>query len=113
LSAQCQCSEGARLAASDIKDRLREIRERLGFAQKKMSSHLKLGANTWQNIELGNNVPSGETLLKLAAIGYSPTWILTGEGPRNLASVPDSQGLGGDSLPAAVVQVAFRDGKYP
>lgn len=108
-----QRSEGARLAASTISDRLREIRERVGLAQKKMSSHLGLGANTWQNIEMGKNLPSGETLLKLASIGYSPTWVLTGEGPRDLSPGSENREIVGHSPSSELTQVAFLDGNHP
>lgn len=102
------------MAASEITDRLRQIRERVGLAQKKMSSHLGLGANTWQNIETGKNLPSGETLLKLASLGFSPTWVLTGEGDRDLpTSAAPQQAPAGESLPSGPTQVAIWDGKYP
>lgn len=39
-----------------------------------------IGFTTWQAIESGRNVPSGETLLKIAALGFNPGWILTGQG---------------------------------
>lgn len=68
----------------DIAERLRTVREELGLAQKMMSTTLGLGMSTWQRIELGENVPSGETLLKIYDLGYNPGWILTGQGSMRL-----------------------------
>lgn len=80
---------------SAIGSRLRQVREELSFAQKSMSSKLGLGPSTWQKIELGHNMPSGETLLRVAELGFSPSWILTGKGRMHL---DDSDTDHGDHL---------------
>ncbi len=64
-----------------IADRLRTIRRDLGMNQKEMSLHLGLGESTWQNYERELNIPGGEVLSKIAALGYNTDWIITGMGP--------------------------------
>ena len=69
---------------NQVGHRLRQVREALSVTQKSMSLKLGFGASTWQKIERGENLPSGETLLKIAELGFNPGWILTGEGPMSL-----------------------------
>lgn len=61
-------------------NRLKQVRASLGITQKTMSARLGLGTTTWQSYELGKNLPGTEIYLKLAQMGYSIDWILTGAG---------------------------------
>ena len=90
-----------------IANRLTAVRKELGKTQKMMSDVLKLGASTWQRLEAGNNAPSGETLLRIAELGFNPGWILTGTGPARLSD--QSVGLPNDKNLIARVSVAIAD----
>lgn len=65
---------------SEIGERLKLIRDESRLSQREFSRHIGIAFRTWQTIEAGRNVPSGETLLKIAALGFDPGWILTGKG---------------------------------
>ncbi len=61
-------------------DRIKRVRDTLGKSQKEMALDLDLGVTTWQTYERGLHKPGWDVLEKLAALGFSPTWLLTGEG---------------------------------
>lgn len=63
-----------------VSGRLRAIREHLGESQKSMSLRMDLGSTTWQTYERGLNLPVGGVLARLAEMGLSVDWLLTGEG---------------------------------
>lgn len=67
-----------------IAGRVLLVREELGLSQKAMAAKLGISYRSWQGLEGGRNVPSGETLLQFKEIGINPGWILTGLGPKNL-----------------------------
>lgn len=67
-----------------IAARLLLVRQTSQLSQRNFSRHSGVAFRTWQTIEAGGNVPSGETLLKLSALGWNPGWILTGRGPMRL-----------------------------
>lgn len=67
-----------------IGDRLKKIRRESRLSQREFAREAGIAFRTWQTIETGGNVPSGETLLKLAALGWNPGWILTGAGAKRL-----------------------------
>lgn len=78
---------------SGLGQRLRDLRAALGETQKSMSSRLGLGETTWQSYERGLNKPGAETLEKVAALGFSVDWLLTGRGamrPNLLPPLPSS-----------------------
>lgn len=68
-----------------VGERLRAIRAELKLTQLELARELGLSLRGWQALEANKNVPSGETLLKIASLGYSPTWILSGDEPKFLA----------------------------
>ena len=77
-----------------IAERLKEIRGKVRLSQKAMAERLGIGHRTWQEIETGKNVPSGETLLKINELGFDPGWILTGSGSQASSTlVTASSGL--------------------
>lgn len=89
---------------SDVAARLRMIRDLLGETQKTMSARLDLGAVTWQRLEKGEHLPSGDTLLRIAALGFSPTWVLTGAGHHHAAEAVPQQGpLSGSAIDAELL----------
>lgn len=92
---------------ADIAKRLEVVRRELGKTQKMMSSSLGLGASTWQRLEAGLNAPSGETLLKIAELGFNPGWVLTGQGERKLGET--QRGLPDDKNLIARVSVAISE----
>ncbi len=61
--------------------RLREIRLRLGLTQREAASTMGCSTSTWQNYEAGETFPQERTLTKLCDLGFSGSWILTGDGP--------------------------------
>lgn len=81
----------------DIGVRLKAIRDNLGLSQQRMADTVGLSLKGWQNIELGRNVPNGETLLKIAEQGFSPSWVLLGIAPMHTHTGESSQSLS-DSL---------------
>ena len=59
-------------------------------------------------METGKGKPSADTLLRLAELGFSPTWILTGMGPMRLGgpeSVTAPAGALDDGLLAEVIEL--------
>ncbi|WP_029005722.1 helix-turn-helix domain-containing protein [Azorhizobium doebereinerae] len=53
-----------------------------------MSKRLGIGVNAWKGYEEGQGTPSWATLEKLVALGYDPTWLMTGSGSMKLAGGP-------------------------
>ncbi|WP_127088364.1 hypothetical protein [Aquabacter cavernae] len=53
---------------------------------KAMSKLLGIGDGAWRTYEEGLGTPSWSTLQKLVDLGYSPTWLMTGEGEMKLSS---------------------------
>lgn len=58
-----------------MREKLKEIRAKLGKTQKEMSALLGLGEITWQNYERGVSTPKLETLKKLNDYGFDINWI--------------------------------------
>jgi transcriptional regulator with XRE-family HTH domain len=79
------------LTPGDTKLRLKQLRELAGETnQKSMSLRLGLSPNAWRLMETGGGLPSADTLLRLADLGFSPTWVLTGQGPMRLDGTDSS-----------------------
>lgn len=76
--------------SEEIGARIRLVRAEMGLSQKAMADLAGMSLRTWQGIEQGRNVPSGETLLRFDAVGYNPGWILSGLGPKKLNGKPQS-----------------------
>lgn len=62
--------------------RLLLLRKELGLTQQEVADQLGLSVRGWQKIERDEAVPSGDTLLRLEAIGYNPGWVLSQLGPK-------------------------------
>lgn len=94
---------GAGLTASEVKSRLAHIRVQAGETnQKAMSLRLGLSPNAWRLMETGRGLPSADTLLRLAELGFSPTWVLTGQGPMRLDGDADHNGGAASAPPGAM-----------
>jgi transcriptional regulator with XRE-family HTH domain len=59
--------------------RFKEIREFCGLDQGAMADRVDVKRNTWGRYEAGD-MPTGATLDKLAEMGFSVDWLLTGRG---------------------------------
>jgi transcriptional regulator with XRE-family HTH domain len=60
-------------------DRFRLVREFYHKNQAEMADLVGIRRNTWGRYEAGD-MPSGETLDQLSALGFSIDWLLTGKG---------------------------------
>ena len=72
--------------ARDIGSRLKQVRESLGLTQPEFASRLGLHYQTYRNYEAGDRDATVGVILALTTDGFSPTWLLTGVGPKK---VPD------------------------
>lgn len=91
-----------------IAERLIQMRTNRRISQTEMARMAGLGLRGWQKIESGNNLPSSQTLMKLAENGFNPAWILTGIGQMQL------DGIGAPSGPenpqaSSILQTADDD----
>lgn len=79
------------LDAESIADRVLLVRNELGLSQKAMAEKLGISYRSWQGLEGGRNVPSGETLLQFKEVGINPGWVLTGLGPKLVNDFPRAE----------------------
>lgn len=104
-----------------ISGRLKTARKELNLSQAELAPRIGLSVAALKRIELARNTPSGETLLKYVSVGFSPTWILTGDGPMLLSELRQLQNEGASitsqkqqqsqtqTLPAPVTEVVPPD----
>jgi transcriptional regulator with XRE-family HTH domain len=59
--------------------RFGEIRDFYGISQADMAEKAGVSRDTWRRYERGD-IPTGDTLLRLSALGFSVDWLITGEG---------------------------------
>lgn len=64
----------------NLAERLKQVREKLGYTQKEMAKAVSVILQTWQVYEAGKSVPGGNVFEALARMGFNVNWILTGEG---------------------------------
>lgn len=64
----------------NLGERLKQVRENLGYTQKEMAKAINTNPQTWQVYESGKSVPGGNVLEALARMGFNVNWLLTGEG---------------------------------
>lgn len=69
---------------SCVAHRVREVRiERFGVdGVDRVAEILGVPGRTWENYESGVTMPAEYVLGFIQATGVSPSWLLTGEGPR-------------------------------
>lgn len=84
----------------NIASRLLKIRNTIALSQRAMAEKAGLSPRAWQAFENGTNVPSGQTLIKLAELGFNTDWILTGRGTMSFddTETPESAELASDTL---------------
>lgn len=63
-----------------LSERFRHLREKWCLSQADMATRVGVTRNSWQRYERGE-LPNGETLMRLAALGSNVQWLLTGIGP--------------------------------
>jgi len=101
--------------SEEIGARIRIVRSEMSLSQKAMAELAGMSLRTWQGIEQGRNVPSGEPLLRFEPVGYNPGWILTGLGPKKLDAKPEPTNSDlvtfVEILPdiAATIEAAYRE----
>lgn len=100
------------MTPDDIASRLRSVRQELGYSQAKMAQALGISVGTVKATELGKNVPSGETLLKIAGLGFNPGWILTGEGSMQMGEPAGASEQSSASAQPAGAQMASIDEEW-
>lgn len=62
-----------------IGNRLKKIRENLGFSQDSMAKFINCSLRSWKGYESDSNVPGGDVLANLAKAGIDINWVLSGE----------------------------------
>ncbi len=82
-----------------IAERLKNIRENLGYSRKQMAEILNCHIRSWDGYENGMSIPGGEVLSNLAKLGIDTNWVLTGqknvtENTINIYNVEFSAGCG-------------------
>lgn len=82
-----------------VGERLKKIRENLGFSQANMAILAKCHKKSWEGYEAGNSLPGGEVLSNLAQADIDINWVLTGqvnktENSINIYDVEFSAGCG-------------------
>lgn len=66
---------------NDFAGRLRSVRRHLQLSSSDMATSVGLkNRKSWEGYEKGLNSPKVDVVCKLAEIGISPRWLLTGEG---------------------------------
>ena len=70
--------------SENVGSRLKLARNSIGLSIRSMARTINVSMSTWQRIETTNDIPSGETLLKIAELGFNTHWILTGQGSMRL-----------------------------
>lgn len=76
----------------DIKDRIKEIRVKLGISQMDFAKKVYISQTLLGEIELGNRTVSERTIqLVSTQFNVNKEWILTGKGKMFAANPPDIQ----------------------
>lgn len=65
---------------NDLKDRLKQVREALGYTQKRMGEAVGGKLRSWQDYESGRKAPGSQVIAGLVALGIDANWVLTGQG---------------------------------
>ncbi|MFG1463315.1 helix-turn-helix transcriptional regulator [Xanthobacter sp. DSM 24535] len=92
------------MSRDKIAERLRMVRDNSRLSQRALATRLGIAYRTWQDIENGKHVPSGETLLKIAELGINPGWVLLGTGPMRSDDFTGASELpsGGQAAPQSL-----------
>ncbi|MBX3447553.1 MAG: helix-turn-helix transcriptional regulator [Parvibaculaceae bacterium] len=84
-------------------ERFELVRKHLGGSQRAVAEMVSVSKNTWQRYEKGD-VPTGATLLALAAHGINTDWLLTGEGTMLRGALEREAASGFSDLPPAELE---------
>jgi transcriptional regulator with XRE-family HTH domain len=88
-----------------LAERLKQVRESLGYTQKEMAKAVSVILQTWQVYEAGKSVPGGNVLESLARLGFNVNWILTGEGEMKRGDSNQILSLDEDLLASIIISV--------
>ena len=83
---------------SDLTERLRSIRRRLGLSQDAASERFSLGIGGWKRLEGDGRAPKDDVLTELALLGIDLNWLLTGQG--QMLTRPDDLSPAPSGMPA-------------
>ena len=70
-----------------IGERLKKVRETLGFSQEAMAKFIKCSPRSWKGYESNSSVPGGDILANLANAGIDTNWILSGNVSKSENSI--------------------------
>ncbi len=70
-------------------ERLKRVREELGYTQKDIAEAVGGKLRSWQDYEAGKKMPGGGVIMGLSRLGINANWVLTGEGPMYREAAPD------------------------
>ena len=76
----------------EMGERLAQIRTSLAINQSAMAKLIGVERDSWRRYE-GGDMPNGKPLARLASMGFSVDWILTGEGSMKSSESPAQQAL--------------------
>jgi transcriptional regulator with XRE-family HTH domain len=77
------------MTKNSLNIRIKEERLRLNFkSQESIANELNISRETWNKIERGQNVPSGEAFIKMYELGFDINYIFSGI-PIDLLSVEE------------------------
>lgn len=71
-----------------IRERLRAIREFMGWSSRRLSLELGLSASAWAGYESGDALPGASTLLALSHRNIDLNWLFSGVGKMILEPIP-------------------------
>ena len=63
-----------------LRERIKTIRQHQKLSQRAMADMLGISLKSWQDYEAGKSVPGGKVFESICRLGFSGTWLLTGEG---------------------------------
>ncbi len=69
----------------ELSERIKNIRESLGYSQKEMAAAIETSLPSVQNYESGKSVPGGDVIKSIVKLGFNANWLLTGEGDMKRA----------------------------
>jgi transcriptional regulator with XRE-family HTH domain len=98
-----------------LADRLKQIRNSLGYTQKDAAKSVSVSVQMWQAYEAGRSVPGGNVLEALARLGFNVNWLLTGLGHMHMVTAGDvwsekfRELRGNLTIPEFVQKLKFND----
>ena len=98
-------------------DRLRLVRERLGYTQSGISTAVGSKLRSWQGYEKGARVPGSSVIAGLVELGVNANWVLAGKGEMLLADAATQPAESAHpdefaTIPLYNVEACAGDGSY-